>query len=46
MVQQVTHARWFDIGAARRELGYSPQVSIDEGLARLRESLGAGEETS
>jgi len=46
VVQQVTHARWFDIGAARRELGYSPQVSIDEGLARLREGLEAGEETS
>jgi nucleoside-diphosphate-sugar epimerase len=29
-------AHWFDISAARRDLGYEPQVSIDEGLARLR----------
>jgi nucleoside-diphosphate-sugar epimerase len=26
---------WFDIGAARRELGYSPRVSTAEGLKRL-----------
>jgi nucleoside-diphosphate-sugar epimerase len=29
-------AHWFDISAARRDLGYEPRVSIDEGLARLR----------
>lgn len=37
VVHQVTHDRWFDIGAARRELGYEPQVGIDEGLNRLRQ---------
>ncbi|RMF83130.1 MAG: NAD-dependent epimerase/dehydratase family protein [Planctomycetota bacterium] len=34
---------WFDIDAARRELGYEPRVSIDEGLRRLRAWLSAGE---
>jgi nucleoside-diphosphate-sugar epimerase len=29
-------AHWFNISAARRDLGYEPRVSIDEGLARLR----------
>jgi len=27
---------WFDISAARRDLGYEPRVSIDEGLSRLK----------
>jgi nucleoside-diphosphate-sugar epimerase len=27
---------WFDISAARRDLGYEPKVSIEEGLSRLR----------
>ena len=26
---------WFDISAARRDLGYEPEVSIEEGLRRL-----------
>ena len=37
VVQQVTHARWFDVSAARRELGYEPKVTIDEGMRRLSE---------
>lgn len=28
-------SHWFDISAARRELGYEPTVSTDEGLRRL-----------
>jgi len=28
---------WFDISAARRDLGYEPRVSIEEGLSRLKE---------
>jgi nucleoside-diphosphate-sugar epimerase len=29
-------AHWFDISAARRDLGYEPRVSIEEGLVRLK----------
>jgi nucleoside-diphosphate-sugar epimerase len=29
-------AHWFDISAARRDLGYEPRVSIEEGLQRLK----------
>lgn len=28
-------ANWFDLSAAKRDLGYLPRVSTDEGLARL-----------
>jgi nucleoside-diphosphate-sugar epimerase len=34
-------AHWYDISAARRDLGYEPRVSIEEGLARLREWFDA-----
>jgi 2-alkyl-3-oxoalkanoate reductase len=32
---ELSHAQWFDISAIKRELGYSPRVSVDEGFARL-----------
>ena len=32
---QLSHSQWFDISAARRDLGYSPMVTIDEGMERL-----------
>ena len=35
LVAEVSRAHWFDIGAARRDLGYEPTVSLEEGLARL-----------
>jgi nucleoside-diphosphate-sugar epimerase len=34
-VSELSHAQWFDISAAKRDLGYLPGVSIAEGLARL-----------
>jgi nucleoside-diphosphate-sugar epimerase len=34
-------AHWFDISAARRDLGYEPKVSIEEGLRRLKEWFDA-----
>jgi nucleoside-diphosphate-sugar epimerase len=39
LVEELCTAHWFNIGAARRELGYTPIVSIEEGLRRLRASL-------
>ncbi|NVB40744.1 NAD-dependent epimerase/dehydratase family protein [Pseudenhygromyxa sp. WMMC2535] len=38
IVRELTTSHWFDISAARRELGYVPQVSLEDGLARLAES--------
>lgn len=36
---ELSHAQWFDISAAKRDLGYVATVSIDEGLTRLTASL-------
>ena len=41
MAHQLATDHWFDISAAQRDLGYVPQVGIDEGLARLAASLRA-----
>ena len=35
LASELATAHWFDLAAARRDLGYVPRVSIDEGLARL-----------
>jgi 2-alkyl-3-oxoalkanoate reductase len=32
---QLSTSHWFDISAARRDLGYEPRVSVEEGLRRL-----------
>jgi nucleoside-diphosphate-sugar epimerase len=32
---QMSTSHWFDITSARRDLGYSPRVTVDEGLRRL-----------
>lgn len=36
MARQLATAHWFDLSAARRDLGYSPRVDVTEGLRRLR----------
>ncbi|NEZ04594.1 NAD-dependent epimerase/dehydratase family protein [Wenzhouxiangella sp. XN201] len=38
VVEHLATAHWFDISAARRDLGYAPKVSIEEGLRRLANS--------
>ncbi len=40
VARQLSTAHHFDITAARRDLGYDPAVSFDEGMARLAASLG------
>ena len=35
LARELATAHWFDITAARRDLGYEPRVSLEEGLRRL-----------
>jgi nucleoside-diphosphate-sugar epimerase len=39
VAEELATAHWFDISAARRDLGYAPRVSTAEGLQRLSEWL-------
>ena len=42
VASQMSTSHWYDISAARRDLGYDPKVSVEEGLKRLGERLRAG----
>ena len=42
IVQQLTTAHWFDISAARRDLGYNPAVTIEQGMKRLEAWFRSG----
>lgn len=35
LAEELSTAHWFDITAARKDLGYDPRISTEEGLARL-----------
>jgi nucleoside-diphosphate-sugar epimerase len=37
LAEQLATAHWYDMGPARRDFGYVPQVAFDEGLRRLRD---------
>jgi len=37
LAEQLSTAHWFNISAARRDLGYQPKTSLTEGLVRLSE---------
>jgi len=39
VVSQLSTAHWFDLSAAKRDLGYRAEVSITEGLARLAATM-------
>lgn len=39
VARQLSTSHWYDISAARRDLGYVPQVSLEEGLKRLGEHI-------
>jgi nucleoside-diphosphate-sugar epimerase len=36
VARELATAHWFDLSAAQRDFGYQPQVSINEGMKRLR----------
>ena len=39
VANELSTSHWFDISAARRDLGYTPRISIEEGLKLLRDSF-------
>ncbi len=39
LVEELSTSHWFDISAARKELGYVPEVSIEEGLRRYKRTF-------
>jgi nucleoside-diphosphate-sugar epimerase len=41
IAKNLATAHWYDISAARRDLGYAPRVSFDEGMVRLRKWFDA-----
>lgn len=41
LAEELATSHWFDITAARRDLGYVPQISTSEGLLRLKKWLQA-----
>ncbi|WP_460830775.1 2-alkyl-3-oxoalkanoate reductase [Lysobacter humi (ex Lee et al. 2017)] len=38
LAEQLVTTHWYDMGPARRDFGWVPRISFDEGLARLREA--------
>ena len=38
LARQLSTANWYDISATRRDLGWEPVVSLEQGLERLRQS--------
>lgn len=39
VAKELATAHWFDISSARRDFGYQPQVTLDEGLVQLQHWL-------
>ncbi len=42
LARELSTAHWFDLSAARRDLGYEPGVSLDAGLRRLAKAFDNG----
>lgn len=42
---QLSTSHWYDLTAAKRDLGYAPRVSVEDGLKRLGERLRANGST-
>ena len=43
LVNTMTTSHWFDISAAKRELGWKPQVKIEDGMARVAHWIKAAQ---
>ena len=43
VARELATSHWFDITAVKRDLGYRPRISIEEGLERLAQWLGKTE---
>lgn len=41
VARELSTSHWFDLGAARRDFGYRPAVSFDEGMERLQQWLAS-----
>jgi 2-alkyl-3-oxoalkanoate reductase len=39
VARELSTAHWFNISAAKKDLGYCPKITIEEGLKRLQEAL-------
>ncbi len=39
VVKEMSTAHWFNLDAARHDLGYDPKISIEAGLAKLRAAI-------
>lgn len=42
VAKELATAHWFDISAAKKDLGYQPRISLDQGLKLLRDSFESG----
>lgn len=46
LAEQLATVHWYDMGPARRDFGYLPRVSFDEGVARLRAAFSQSRRAS
>ncbi|MGA1794161.1 MAG: NAD-dependent epimerase/dehydratase family protein [Thermoplasmatota archaeon] len=42
LVRELSTSHWYDISAAKKELGFVPKVSIEEGLKKLKKWIDGG----
>ncbi|MDJ0766135.1 MAG: NAD-dependent epimerase/dehydratase family protein [Myxococcota bacterium] len=42
LAKELSTSHWFDISAARKDLGYTPEVSIEEGFNRISKAMRSG----